>query len=206
MRVCLFDLNGTVLNDTPIWYETVKSVFKGFEKEPPTIREYFEELEAAKGDYLQIYKFRGIDIPRDQLNDIYGKIYERLVVEAELTPYAKHTLEALANAGVVLGLITTQPENLAAPILEKFGLTKLFRHLKYHCIDKKTAIGGILLQENTGRRECYYVGDSPSDVRHANNAGVVSVAFLDVHIPEELVLASQPRMTIKDFRELISLV
>lgn len=206
MRVCLFDLNGTVLDDMPVWRETLNRLFGKFGKMPPTTAEFFRELEEAHGDYLQIYRKRGIEVERDKLNDIFGKIYEELVVRVQLTPNAAYTLDALAKAGVVLGLVTTQTEELSVPILKRFGLNDLFKHVRYHAIDKKTAIGGTILEEGAPKSECYYVGDAPSDVRHANSAGVVSVAFLGGHVPEELVMAAKPKMTIKDFRELISFV
>jgi beta-phosphoglucomutase-like phosphatase (HAD superfamily) len=47
MKIMLFDWNGTILDDIPIWYESVKEIFRVFGKRPPTIAEYFREL---KGD------------------------------------------------------------------------------------------------------------------------------------------------------------
>lgn len=206
MKVYLFDFNGTLFNDMLAWHEGVKRLFKKFGKEAPTIATFFKELEAAHGDYLSIYRSRGIDVSREELNAIYGRFYQEQVADVQLSDHAEETLRALSDLGVVLGLITTSPEELCVPILKKFGVMKLFRHVRYHSIDKKHDIKDIVAKESVSGLRCCYVGDSSSDIRHANNAGVVSVAFLDGHIPEDLILAAQPRRTIRDFRELLSFV
>ncbi|GEM_PF-5188703 len=202
MKICLFDLNGTILNDTPIWNESVRKTFESQGKVAPTIAKYFQELELFNSDYLEIYRSRGVTLGREDLDAIYQKFYEELVVTASLTPHVIETLMFLKNRGVIMGLITGQPEVLVVPILIRFELGQFFKYVKFYTLNKKAAITEIIRQENISPEDCCYVGDAPSDVRHANQAGVISVAFLDKHIPEELIMATKPKMTIRDFRKL----
>lgn len=206
MRVCLFDLNGTILNDTAIWHESVCKTFESQGKQAPTIPTYFRELDQFKGDYLEIYRSRGITLTIENLDNVYRGFYKELICKSSLTPHTIETLMLLKNRGVIMGLITAQPEVLVIPILIKFDLDKFFKYVRSHTLNKKAAITEILRQENVRPEECYYVGDAPSDVRHANRAGVISVAFLDKHIPEELVMATEPKFAIQDLRKLIFMV
>lgn len=205
MRVCLFDLNGTILDDMPVWRETVDRLFARFSKTALTTAEFFRELEKNQGDYLQVYRKWGINASRDELNATFQSIYEGLAPQVDLMPHAMSTLERLAAKDVVLGLVTTQLENVSLPVMTRLGITDLFIHMKFHAIDKCSAITEILASEGISPEDCCYVGDSPSDIRHANKAGVVSVAYLDKHIPAELVLLTRPRVAINSFRQLLEL-
>lgn len=205
MKVCLFDLDGTILDNMPMWRKTVDGLFAKFGKTAPTTAEFFQELEKNHGDYLQVYRKWGIDASREELNAVFRRIYERFAPQVDLMPHALDTLERLAAKGVILGLITTQTEEISLPLLNRFKISGLFIHLRFHAIDKSAVITEILASEGVPPEDCCYVGDSPSDIRHANNAGVISIAYLDRHIPSELVLAAQPKMIIRDFRKLTAL-
>ncbi len=210
MRVCLFDWDGTLLDNTPFWHETIGRLFQKYGKRSltPSVGDFFRELDANKGDYYQIYRSRGINASRDEINATFTGIFSGLMTRSDLrlVANAEDTLKTLYDSGITLGLVTTGPEDVVMPLLEKFDLLNLFKHLEFHKIDKKNAIKAVLGTENVHRRDCCYVGDAPSDVRHANNAGVVSIAYLGGYVPEELVMAAKPQMTIKDLSELTSII
>ena len=205
MKVCLFDLDGTILDNMPVWRKTVDGLFKRFGKPAPTTAEFFQELESSQGDYLQVYLKWGIDASREELTAVFRSIYEGLAPQVGLMPHALDTLEHLAAKGIVLGLVTTQTEEISLPLLARFKIAGLFIHLRFHAIDKSSVITEILGSEGVPPEDCCYVGDSPSDIRHANKAGVVSVAYLDRSIPHELVLAARPRVVINGSRQFPSL-
>jgi len=79
MKALFCDWNGTILDDMPIWEQAMQKIFLFFGKNPPTIGEYFRELET--GDHLDIHRKRGIIASRDELNAIYGPAYERGAAE-----------------------------------------------------------------------------------------------------------------------------
>ena len=205
MKVCLFDLDGTILDNMPVWRVTVEGLFAKFSKPAPTTAEFFHELERHQGDYLQVYLKWGINASRDELNAVFQSIYEGLAPQIGLTPYALFTLVKLTEKGVVLGLVTTQLKNVSLPVMARLEIARLFTHTRFHAIDKGSAIAEILTLEGVLPEDCCYVGDSSSDIRHANKAGVVSVAYLDRYIPRELVLSAAPRVAINSFRQLLEL-
>jgi len=203
MKIVLFDWNGTILDDAPIWYESVKEIFRVFKKQPPTIAEYFRELE---GDYLGIYQSRGITATRDDLNAIYEPYYNAHAQEAKLFFGVRKVLMTLAAREVIMGIITAQQEYLVISFLTKFCLADLFRHQEFSVLDKKTAIQKILAKESVAPQECCYIGDAPSDIRHGKKAGVKTAAFLSGYIPEDLLLKAEPDFTVRNFAEILQII
>lgn len=203
LKFVLFDWNGTVLNDIPTWHKSVKEIFRIFEKNPPTIEEYFRELE---GDYIEIYRSRGINASRDELNAIYEPFYEAHVTEAALFPGVVKTLNILAERGITMGLVTAQKDFLVSPLLTKFGINDFFRYREFHALDKKTVIQRILTDGTLDPKECCFIGDAPSDIRHGKKAGVTTIAFLSGHIPEALILKAEPELTIHSFEDIVQAI
>ena len=199
MKLVLFDWNGTLLDDIPIWYEAVKETFKCFGKEPPTVEQYFKELE---GDYASIYKSRGIEASRDEMNAVYEPYYERRMNEATLFPDTCAILEFLAQKGKILGLITGQKEYLTSPLLDKFGINAFFRYREFHVTNKKEVISIILKKTGISHDNCCYVGDTPSDIRHAKQAGVISIALASGYLQEGLLINAEPQFIIHNLEEL----
>lgn len=203
MRIALLDWNGTLFDDIPVWYESVKEIFRVFGKQPPTIAEYFRELE---GDYLEIYQSRGITASRDELNAIYEPFYNARIHEAVLFPGVENALRALASRGMTMGILTAQKDFLVSPFLAKFGLGTLFRYNEFHVLDKKVIIQQILERESVDQRECCFVGDVPSDIRHGKKAGVITIAFLNGYIPEDLLAKAGPELTIRNFEDITRVI
>lgn len=203
MKLVLFDWNGTLFNDIPIWYEAVKETFKFFGKEPPTIEQYFKELE---GDYASIYKSRGIEASRDELNTVYESHYERHMNEAALFPGVRAILEFLAQRGKILGLITGQKEFLVSPLLDKFGINAFFRYREFNVTNKKEVISIVLKRAEVDNDNCCYIGDTLSDIKHAKQVGVIPIAFASGYIPEGLLINAEPRFIIRSLEELKNVV
>lgn len=203
MRIALFDWNGTLLDDIPIWYAAVCEIFRVYDKKPPTIAEYFREY---TGDYLAVYRTRGITASREELNAIYAPYYATHIVHAKLFPGTKRTLRLLADRGITLGIVTAQQESLVVPLLEKFGLDGIFRDHAYHALDKVATIRRILAEAGVSAEECVFVGDSPSDVRNGVKTGVVTVALVGKYIPEDLIDLAGLKHKIHRLNELLAII
>ena len=202
MKILFCDLNGTLIDDTRIWEESFRALFHFHGKKPPTIGQYFSELET--GDYLEVYRRRGIMAPREELNAMYEAEYKKRAHTVELYPHVRETLQFLFERRVILALITAQPQAIALPMLEKFKIDSLFRHFAFHALDKKTHLSRIVAEENTHPHECYFVGDAPSDMRHAKAVGIQAVAFLNGHVPQNLMSATKPHHYIYSFHRITS--
>ena len=202
MKILFCDWNGTLLDDMPIWDKARRKTFLAFGVKPPTVADYFRELES--GDYLEVYRKRGINASRDELNAIYEPAYEERLADAVLFPGAAATLQQLHEKGIRLILVTSQQEALVVPLLNKFGIRHLFDDCAFHTFDKKAVITEVAQRNDATLNQCYFIGDSPSDIRHAKKAGAIAVAFIGIHIPEELMVSADHY--IRSFDELINLL
>lgn len=186
----------------PIWDEARRKTFLAFGVEPPTVADYFRELE--NGDYLEVYRKRGITVLRDELNAIYKPAYEERLADATLFPGVVATLRQLYENGVRLVLVTSQQENLVVPLLNKFGIRHLFDDCAFHTFDKKAVVAESAQRHGAALDQCFFVGDSPSDIRHAKKAGIQAIAFLGNYIPRELLVGADHQ--VRAFDEIVNLV
>lgn len=185
MKILFCDWNGTLLNDTHIWDQARRKTFMAFGVQPPSIKDYFLELES--GDYLDSYRKRGINASRDELNQVYDEEYKKHMDEVKLFPNVVKTLQYLRKKLIYLVLITAQKESLTIPLLYKFGIYHLFNETSFETFNKKAAIEEIIQKNGVAPENCFFVGDSPSDMRQAKRAMINPIAFLGGHIPEKFL-------------------
>lgn len=203
-KTFLFDFNGTKIDDNDLWYASMSEVFRVHGKIPPTVEEYFYEME---GDWHKVYTSRGINATADQLNETYIPYYKKYMHEPRLFPDVLSTLAELYMRDCNIGLITGQPEELVTPILKRFHMEHYFdpRFSSMHDRNKKKTIQNILDTYGIAKENCFYVGDSPSDIKHGNHCGIQTVAFLTGFIPERLILDKKPKHYICNMKELLSI-
>ncbi len=205
MKLILLDWNGTTIDDMPIWYKSIKKIFELYKVNPPSIEDYFKMLESAKS-YTEVYNSLGINLSQEELDRIYQEEYQKHLQDIKLSPGVKKVLDILIDKKVVPGIITPQLQPLFDPVFLRLGLKKYFKYVIIEAQKKSTLILHLCVLEKIKPENCYYVGDSPSDIRAAKKARVNSVAYLDKYIPEELISATCPDFTISHFQELIKLI
>jgi len=204
-KMVLLDWNGTVVDDMPIWHQSISKIFAPYGIQPPSAGEYFQKLAELKG-YPAVYHSMGINLSGQELDRIYSEEYQKHLNEIKLFPGVKETLEALKSRGVILGIITAQLKPLFDSLFAGLGLEKYFDEIVTDALKKDTLITHLCFLRKIELTNCYYVGDAPSDVRHAKSAGVKSVAYLTRHMPQEILLAQNPDFAITDLRELLQFV
>ncbi|MFZ3100061.1 MAG: HAD family hydrolase [Minisyncoccales bacterium] len=204
-KIVVFDLNGTLLKDTEIWYGAVKAIFAAYKKKPPTIAEYFEKLTVLKSN-LQVYRSYDIDGTTEQLDEIYIPAYESQIPTIKLFPNVVEILEYLSATKFTIGLITAQEERIASPILEKLKIDGYFAFAYFNVRDKTATIAQILKDTDTQPKKCFIIGDAPSDIEYGNMAGIETIAFVNSYIPESLLMAANPIYCIRDLSEIATII
>lgn len=201
----IFDWNGTLIDDIPIWYDSVEKIFELHDISPPSIGDYFRKLETVKS-YTEIYNSLGINLSKEGLDQIYQKEYQEHLQEIRLSPGVKETLNILKQKRAVLGIITMQLGSLFDPVFLRLNLKKYFKEVIVEARGKSNIILHLCALERIRPENCYYVGDSPSDIRQAKKAGVKSIAYLSDYIPKDLILKAEPDFVISNFEELPKLI
>jgi len=185
IKLLFLDLNGTVVDDWESSYAGVQAIFAHYNKPCPTIGEYIEQA-AATGDYHSFYTNNCIRATRDELYAIYSPAYSEHAGEVVVMPHVGNVLRRLNCLGVEIHLLTAARKDFAEPLMLAAGIEDCCAGFHYHVHNKSAQIHAVIDGMVISQNECAMVGDLPSDVVHAKQAGIKSIAFLNRHVPQAL--------------------
>ena len=177
-KYILFDFDGTLVNTNDVilasWQHTYRH-YLGHEMPVDHITSCFGEPLLLTMER----EFPGVD-PQESA-DVYRQFQlenaDKLVT---IFPGIKELLADLKAAGYVLGIVTSRTRESALRYMDMFGITSYFSDL-VTCDDttvhKPTPEPILLAMSKLGAsaEESIMIGDSPFDIKCANNAGVDSV-------------------------------
>ena len=177
-KYILFDFDGTLVNTNDVilasWQHTYRH-YLGHEMPVDHITSCFGEPLLLTMER----EFPGVD-PQESA-DVYRQFQlenaDKLVT---IFPGIKELLAGLKAAGYVLGIVTSRTRESALRYMDMFGITSYFSDL-VTCDDTtvhKPNPDPILLAMSklgASAEESIMIGDSPFDIKCANNAGVDSV-------------------------------
>lgn len=181
-RAVLFDLDGTLIDSAPDLAASVNMLLSRHGLGPLTLQQVTSMIGNGIRKLVE-RAFTACDRPPDDVTldirylemiDVYG---DNLTVLTRLYPHAAETIEALAEAGKAVAVVTNKPQRATEVILEHFGLT---RHLGAAIggdsgVAKKPAPDMLLAAlERLGAQpwDAVMVGDSGADVQAAGAAGI----------------------------------
>lgn len=177
-KYILFDFDGTLVNTNDVilasWQHTYRH-YLGHEMPVDHITSCFGEPLLLTMER----EFPGVD-PQESA-DVYRQFQlenaDRLVT---IFPGIKELLADLKAAGYVLGIVTSRTRESALRYMDMFAITSYFSDL-VTCDDttvhKPNPEPILLAMSKLGAsaEESIMIGDSPFDIKCANNAGVDSV-------------------------------
>jgi HAD superfamily hydrolase (TIGR01509 family) len=186
----MFDLDGTLIDTVPIYYEIIDIVFA--ELGVPvvsraTLQEAMDDGEFDWGFVLpESMKSRKVELTqkaRGIIDKIAPPMFQRQV---KLIPGADVIMRKIASMGARIGLVTSTPaQNMAAKMipLTKAGLGHLLEVIvTADDVRNKKPSAEPLVQcsEKLGvpLKKCVYVGDTRVDIRAGNSAGMTTVGVL----------------------------
>ncbi len=180
-KAILFDLDGTLVDTAPDFYDVVNSL-RADEGLPALDHERIREQVSNGGIALACLTF---EITADH-NDIQA--YRMRVLDRYSTcigslsgyfPGFDETIKGIEAAGIRWGIATNKPRAYTDPLLANLGI---------HCDSvicpedvrqSKPAPDALLLgaqQLNVNASECWYVGDHLRDMEAAKAAGMLAIA------------------------------
>ena len=178
INTVLFDFDGTLVNTNDViiasWQHTYM-YYLGRE-------ESLEKITACFGEPLLLTmerEFPEVD-PRESA-EVYRNFQKENADElVKIFPGIKELLESLKTDGFRMGVVTSRTRESAQRYMDMFGIGDYFEEM-VSCDDtdihKPNPEPILLCLKKMGitAEEALMVGDSPSDIKCANNAGVKSV-------------------------------
>lgn len=177
-KYILFDFDGTLVNTNDVILASWQHTYKHYLGHEVPV----EHITACFGEPLLVTmerEFPGVD-PAES-----AAVYRQFQVEnadrlVTIFPGIKELLVALKEAGYVLGIVTSRTRESALRYMDMFGIASYFDDL-VTCDDttihKPNPEPLLLAMSKLGALadESLMIGDSPFDIKCANNAGVDSV-------------------------------
>lgn len=208
-KYILLDWDGNLARTLDIWLAALKTPL---EKRGHSFSD--EEIGANFTVFGERMKALGITDVEDMIAEA-DAIATREVPNVELYPDALTTLEALQKAGKKVALVTTSRHDQIDPLLDKYRLQGLFDlvvcgdDVSNHKPHPEAIEKAITLFGGT-KDATVMVGDSGSDIKGANNAGVDSILFFPPEHTKfydiEKLRQLQPTYIVDDFRDIVRLV
>jgi 2-phosphoglycolate phosphatase len=190
VNAVLFDLDGTLIDSAPIYYQIIDIVFKRLGV-PPASRETLQEAmddgdfdwDFVLPDRMKNRKDELISEARVIIDDIAPAMFRKQI---KLIPGAAEVCKKIAAQGKLIGLVTSTPRDYISVKLgplRKAGIENLLQVIvtaddvankKPHAepLIKGSQKLGITVDK------CVYVGDTRVDIRAGNAAGMKTVGVL----------------------------
>ena len=178
INTVLFDFDGTLVNTNDViiasWQHTYKH-YRGRE-------ESIEKITACFGEPLLITMAREFPgVAPEESAEVYRQFQQQNAhLLVKIFPGIVDLLKALKEAGYRMGIVTSRTRESALRYMDMFGITEYFEAM-VTCDDttvhKPNPEPILLGLEKMGitKDEAIMIGDSPFDIKCANNAGVKSV-------------------------------
>ncbi len=172
----IFDLDGTLGNTLPATYRAFRVVFEKYLGRMYTDHEIHAMFGPNEEGVLQ----RALGAQWEQAYYDYLQAYPSHYDEEEARfPGVLSMLETLLERGVLLGVVTAKGQGSGVISLDLLEMSRFFSEVRYGHAEgavKPRCIGEVLAAWNLPPEHAVYVGDAPSDIRSAREAGVASVA------------------------------
>ena len=190
VEAVLFDLDGTLIDSAPIYYQIIDIVFERLGI-PPVSRKTLQEA-MDDGDFDWDYVLPGPMKPRKEeliveartiIDDIAPPMFRKQI---KLIPGAAEFCKKIAARGMKIGLVTSTPTDyisLKLAPMRKAGVENLLQVIitADDVVNKKPHAEPLIKGSQklqVAVEQCVYVGDTRVDIRAGNAAGMKTVGVL----------------------------
>ncbi|NLC97088.1 MAG: prolipoprotein diacylglyceryl transferase [Erysipelotrichaceae bacterium] len=204
--VILFDLDGTLLDTTPAILESYRYLFKKYRTLEEFDRE--KEIEVQGPPLFKMFEKYFPNQNTDELIKEY-RDYNHSIHKEFVKPMANTSalLEHLSKEGYKIGVVSTKLKESVLMGLELFKLDDYVKvivgldDVSNSKPDPEGIIKACKLLNHT-QDECIYIGDTPTDIKAAQNAGVYSIGYIFDEDRKQSLIDSKPNTVINDLLEL----
>lgn len=183
LKAVLFDLDGTLLDTAPEFYEIISAQLRKHGAAPIAFDDFRTVVsDGARG---MVQKAFGLDpdealfeVLRREFLDLYT---QHLAAHTQLFPGMAETLAFIESHNLRWGVVTNKPVGFSAPLLQRLELATRCAtlicpdHVKQRKPDPE-ALHLACSQVDCAVTEAIYVGDHRRDIECARSAGMISIA------------------------------
>lgn len=171
----IFDLDGTVTDTLPLCIKIYQMVFKEFENQDWDTQSVVRLFGPTEEGVLKRGLSRHVDEALKRYLQLYDEYHDG---GAFLMPGICDVLEFLREHRIKMALVTGKGPETTQITLERFGLLSYFEPIKTGSAVgsiKTQCILEILADWQLDPTHVAYVGDAPSDITDAREAGILPI-------------------------------
>ncbi|MDI6734208.1 MAG: HAD-IA family hydrolase [Patescibacteria group bacterium] len=212
-NLIIFDWNGTALNDLPLVYGSVCSIFKTYGVKPPTLKTYREEITA---DFMKFYRHYGIPktASHNDLNKLRARYFEKNWNKAKLRPGVKLFLEQLDKIpDFQTAIVSAEITEVLSQRLCGFNIiVSLLDKIIGNAWDKEKALLDTIDTLGVKTENAVYVDDTFDGLTAAKNLGIHTIGFTAGYNTKKRILAAKPDFpnskfpNINNFRQIAKII
>lgn len=204
----IFDMDGTLLNNMPLYYRAFRVFIERHGLHPPPPAEAARLIGMRQSDIFPALFGRALtpeEIARYSAEA--GAIYRSLLAGVTPLPGLLRFLDLLEQRQVRIGLATSAPRDNVAPTLDALGITSRFAAITLgEEVPRGKPAPDIFLE--AARRlgqpadRCIVFEDSHAGIAAARAAGMRCIALATTHAADEL-RPTAPDLIVADYDELL---
>ena len=206
-EVAICDWNGTLLNDLPLVYESVRNIFKSFKLTPPSLETYRSEIGT---DFLKFYRKYGIpvDAESELLNSLRKKFFEENNKSADLSDGAQELLDSFRRFDLKIGIVSGEAPNYLDRRLKHFGIRKYFDFVYDGVKNKEQKFLEITNLHEVPPEKMFYIDDSFDGISGAKKIGLETFGFIHEgsYNTAEMIKKAGPGYEISSLLEVIPII
>lgn len=177
IRAIIFDHNGTLLDDLPVAYGSIREIFRRYNLPCPTPEQYRLEIGT---NFMEFYYNHGF--PRTttakELNVVRMEYYLDHFHEAKLRPEVETVLSALSLLEIKFAIVSADVDSLVIKKLEEVDMKSFFNVIRAGVRDKRTALLEVCKELGVEPHEACYVDDTVDGNTAAKEAGLHAIAII----------------------------
>lgn len=227
--ILLFDFDGVVITQKALEYAALIHLRKPFYMwqniEPLRlidIARIFEEADSQNKikAIIKVYRAYKRFIPSRWRRVFFFIRFRRMYPKYEKYETFKPNLEGILNelkkCGVVFGIVSNTSGERLDFFRKKLNLDSYFSAFvsrddtplrKPHGYPVFVALKQIKqnLKVPIDKTKVFLIGDLPTDIESANNAGIISIALLSGHGTRDSLVKANPEIILKDIKEILEI-
>ncbi|HEY3700327.1 MAG TPA: HAD-IA family hydrolase [Spongiibacteraceae bacterium] len=183
LQAVLLDLDGTLLDTAPEFYQIVSLMLERHGNAPIAYAHFRQSVsDGARGMVKAAFRCDENAPQFEPLRKEFLALYARHLAEhTQLFPGMAETLQFIESKNLQWGVITNKPNAFAEPLLQLLNLLSRCAVLicPDHVHERKPHPEALYLackQIGCAVSEAIYIGDHRRDIESARNAGMVSIA------------------------------
>jgi phosphoglycolate phosphatase-like HAD superfamily hydrolase len=176
-KLVIFDLDGVIINSVSLIYEAIWGLCSEHHsfrvKNPPTFPNFLKSFRLPGDQWFESY---GFDFPSEVIRETLRHAPDKAEMFSTVPPMLER-IRRKSKLPVII--ISAGDQSRIERQLEEGGIQRHFEAVIGETPDKAEAISSFCSLWGICPAEAIYVGDMPSDMEHAHEAGVTPIGYTD---------------------------